>query len=101
VRGQYRAGAVDGALVRGYLDEVNGAGGSNTETFVVLKAEIEGWRWAGVPFYLRTGKRLPARASEIVIHFRAVPHSIFGPAFLNESGSTGRPFAVIAETSPD
>jgi glucose-6-phosphate 1-dehydrogenase len=80
VRGQYRAGAVDGALVRGYLDEVDGPGGSNTETFVVLKAEIEDWRWAGVPFYLRTGKRLPARASEIVIQFRAVPHSIFGPA---------------------
>ena len=46
----------------------------------MLKAEIENWRWAGVPFYLRTGKRLPARASEIVIHFRAVPHSIFDPA---------------------
>jgi glucose-6-phosphate 1-dehydrogenase len=80
VRGQYRAGAVDGALVRGYLDEVNGPAGSTTETFVVLKAEIEDWRWAGVPFYLRTGKRLPMRASEIVIHFRAVPHSIFGRA---------------------
>jgi glucose-6-phosphate 1-dehydrogenase len=78
VRGQYRAGAVDGALVRGYVDEIDGAPGSDTETFVVLKAEIEDWRWAGVPFYLRTGKRLPARASEIVIHFRAVPHSIFG-----------------------
>jgi glucose-6-phosphate 1-dehydrogenase len=77
VRGQYRAGAVDGALVRGYVDEIDAAGGSNTETFVVLKAEIENWRWAEVPFYLRTGKRLPARASEIVIHFRAVPHSIF------------------------
>jgi glucose-6-phosphate 1-dehydrogenase len=80
VRGQYRAGAVDGVLVPGYLDEVASHGGSNTETFVVLKAEIEGWRWAGVPFYLRTGKRLPARASEIVIHFRAVRHSIFGEA---------------------
>jgi glucose-6-phosphate 1-dehydrogenase len=78
VRGQYRAGAVDGSLVRGYADEIDGALGSNTETFVVLKAEIEDWRWAGVPFYLRTGKRLPARASEIVIQFRAVPHSIFG-----------------------
>ena len=54
--------------------------GSHTETFVVLKAGIEDWRWAGVPFYLRTGKRLPARASEIVIHFRAVPYSIFDPA---------------------
>ena len=77
VRGQYRAGAIDGSLVRSYADEIDG-GGSNTETFVVLKAEIEDWRWAGVPFYLRTGKRLPARASEIVIHFRPVRHSIFG-----------------------
>ncbi len=78
VRGQYRAGAVEGSLARGYLDEINGAGGSRTETFVVLKTEIADWRWAGVPFYLRTGKRLPARTSEIVIHFRPVPHSIFG-----------------------
>ncbi|MDX1541252.1 MAG: glucose-6-phosphate dehydrogenase, partial [Geminicoccaceae bacterium] len=54
-----------------------GTPASRTETFVVLKAEIEGWRWAGVPFYLRTGKRMPVRASEIVIQFRAIPHSIF------------------------
>ena len=47
---------------------------------MVIKAEIEGWRWAGVPFYLRTGKRLPSRASEIVIQFRAIPHSIFEPS---------------------
>jgi glucose-6-phosphate 1-dehydrogenase len=77
VRGQYRAGAINGAIVRGYLEEIDGARASNTETFVVLKVEIQSWRWAGVPFYLRTGKRLPARASEIVIHYRAVPHSIF------------------------
>jgi len=62
--------------VPGYLDE-SGAPGSATETFVVLKAEIGNWRWAGVPFYLRTGKRLPSRASEIVIQFRRIPHSIF------------------------
>jgi glucose-6-phosphate 1-dehydrogenase len=80
VRGQYRAGAINGTIVRGYLEEIDGAGDSNTETFVVLKVEIQSWRWAGVPFYLRTGKRLPARASEIVIHYRAVPHSIFDPA---------------------
>ena len=76
VRGQYRAGAIDGDPAPGYLQEI-GAEASMTETFVVLKAEIEGWRWAGVPFYLRTGKRLPQRASEIVIQFRAIPHSIF------------------------
>ena len=78
VRGQYRAGAVEGQVVRGYLDEL-GQPNSTTETFVVLKAEVENWRWAGVPFYLRTGKCLPERASEIVVQFRCIPHSIFAP----------------------
>ncbi|WP_266157522.1 glucose-6-phosphate dehydrogenase [Dyella silvatica] len=77
VRGQYRAGASEGQSVPGYLDELEG-GKSNTETFVALKAEIQNWRWAGVPFYLRTGKRLPSRLSEIVVVFKPVPHSIFG-----------------------
>jgi glucose-6-phosphate 1-dehydrogenase len=76
VRGQYRAGASNGGAVPGYLDEI-GAKKSNTETFVALKAEISNWRWAGVPFYLRTGKRLPARMSEIVVAFKPIPHSIF------------------------
>jgi glucose-6-phosphate 1-dehydrogenase len=75
VRGQYRAGAGAGMAVRGYAEELGGA--SRTETFVALKAEIENWRWAGTPFYLRTGKRLPTRVSEIVIQFHKVPHSIF------------------------
>ena len=60
MRGQYRAGAVDGAAVPGYLEEL-GHGAASTETFVAVKAEVENWRWAGVPFYLRTGKRLPTR----------------------------------------
>lgn len=76
VKGQYAAGAVDGAPVRGYADEL--AAPSNTETFVALKAQIDNWRWKGVPFYMRTGKRLMAKASEIVIQFHPVPHSIFG-----------------------
>ena len=76
VRGQYRAGASAGGAVRGYLDELGDAS-SRTETFVGIKAEINNWRWAGVPFYLRTGKRLPARVSEIVVSFRSVPHSVF------------------------
>jgi glucose-6-phosphate 1-dehydrogenase len=76
-RGQYRAGFVEGAQVPGYAEESGTGRDSRTETFVALKAEIENWRWAGVPFYLRTGKRLPVRASEIVIQFRAIPHSIF------------------------
>jgi glucose-6-phosphate 1-dehydrogenase len=78
VRGQYRAGAIGGDLAPGYLEEI-GAPSSLTETFVVVKAEIESWRWAAVPFYLRTGKRMPLRASEIVVQFRAIPHSIFQP----------------------
>ena len=77
VRGQYRAGAAAGRTVPGYLDELPGGQPSRTETFVALKAEVENWRWAGVPFYLRTGKRLPTRVSEIVIQFREVPHPIF------------------------
>ena len=76
VRGQYRAGAANGGAVPSYPDEI-GVAESNTETFVALKAEISNWRWAGVPFYLRTGKRLPARVSEIVIAFKPIPHSIF------------------------
>ena len=76
VRGQYRAGAIDGKAVPGYLEDL-GDGASNTETFVAVKAEVENWRWAGVPFYLRTGKRMAIRASEIVIQWRAIPHSIF------------------------
>ena len=80
VRGQYRAGAIDGKSVPGYLEELPGKTTSATETFVALKAEVQTWRWAGVPFYLRTGKRMPTRMSEIVVQFREVPLSIFGPA---------------------
>jgi len=80
VCGQYRQGAVDGQPVLAYVDELPDKTPSMTETFVVLKAEIANWRWAGVPFYLRTGKRMAERKSEIVIQFKAVPHSIFGEA---------------------
>jgi glucose-6-phosphate 1-dehydrogenase len=76
VRGQYRAGASENGPVPGYLEE-SGRGDAHTDTFVALKAEVANWRWAGVPFYLRTGKRLAQRVSEIVIAFRAIPHSIF------------------------
>ena len=76
VRGQYRAGFADGGPVPGYLHDI-GKPESDTETFVALKLGIANWRWAGVPFYLRTGKRLPQRFSEIVVGFRKVPHVIF------------------------
>jgi glucose-6-phosphate 1-dehydrogenase len=75
VRGQYGAGLVGGAPVPGYLTELDRP--SHTETFVALKAEVANWRWSGVPFYLRSGKRLGAQASEIVVQFRRVPHSVF------------------------
>ena len=75
VRGQYAAGAVKGESVNGYLDDL--AEPSDTETFVALKTHIDNWRWQGVPFYLRTGKRLAERRSEIVIQFKCVPHNIF------------------------
>jgi glucose-6-phosphate 1-dehydrogenase len=75
VTGQYRAGAVGGKIVPGYDEELGRD--SDTETFVALKAHVDNWRWKGVPFYLRTGKRLPERVTEIVLQFRSVPHSIF------------------------
>jgi glucose-6-phosphate 1-dehydrogenase len=77
VRGQYRAGHVDGAAVAAYLDEAKVPAHSRTETFVALRTEVQSWRWAGVPFYLRTGKRLAAHEAHIVVVFRQVPHPIF------------------------
>ncbi len=77
VRGQYRAGSVDGRPAAGYLDEAKVPADSRTETFVALRTEVQNWRWAGVPFYLRTGKRLAARDAQIVVNFRPVPHPIF------------------------
>lgn len=76
VRGQYTAGAINSTTVPGYIDELGGDS-SSTETFVALKLEIANWRWSNVPFYLRTGKRLTGKHSEIVVQFQDVPHSIF------------------------
>src|SRR5690606_19728392 len=75
VRGQYVAGTVEREAVRGY-DEERGLD-SDTETFVAVRADIDNWRWAGVPFFMRTGQRLPEKRTEIVIQFKPVPHSIF------------------------
>lgn len=77
VRGQYKAGTVGGQKVPGYLEEDKVPAGSACETFVALRTEVQNWRWAGVPFYLRTGKRMPARDAQIVVNFREVPHPIF------------------------
>jgi glucose-6-phosphate 1-dehydrogenase len=75
VIGQYVEGAVKGAIVKGYDDELGKD--SDVETFVAVKAHVDNWRWQGVPFYLRTGKRMASRRSEIAIQFRPVPHSMF------------------------
>jgi glucose-6-phosphate 1-dehydrogenase len=97
VRGQYRGGSVDGAAVASYQDELPEANrGSRTETFVALKAEIENWRWSNVPFYIRTGKRLPSRASEIVIQFRNIPHSIF-----DHAEGAPKPNRLVIRIQPD
>ncbi|MDF1483741.1 glucose-6-phosphate dehydrogenase [Ramlibacter sp. H39-3-26] len=77
IRGQYAAGRAGGAAVPGYLGEPGVNPQSTTETFVALRTEIENWRWAGVPFYIRTGKRLAGRDAHIVVNFRPTPHPIF------------------------
>ena len=80
VRGQYKAGAYSDGQVPGYLDNDDIPNDSTTETFVALRAEIESWRWAGVPFFLRTGKRMESKLTEIIVNFRKIPHSIFDTA---------------------
>ena len=77
IRGQYTAGAIDGVPVPGYREESGVDPHSRIETFVALRTEISNWRWAGVPFYIRTGKRLAGRDARIVINFRPTPHAIF------------------------
>lgn len=79
VRGQYTSGVVSGASVQGYTETLaEGSQESETETFVALRTEIENWRWAGVPIYLRTGKRMKSRHSHIIIQFKDTPHNLFG-----------------------
>ena len=94
VRGQYTGGVSEGRQVGGYSEEHGGPSG--TETFVALRADIDNWRWAGVPFYLRTGKRMPERRTQIVVQFKAVPHSIFGP----QSGEALVPNRLIIDLQP-
>jgi glucose-6-phosphate 1-dehydrogenase len=94
VTGQYAAGAVGGQPVPGYADELGKPSG--TETFVALKAHVDNWRWKGVPFYLRTGKRLPQRHSEIFIQFKGVPHSIFA-----SRGASVQPNKLVIRLQPE
>jgi glucose-6-phosphate 1-dehydrogenase len=92
VRGQYKAGLVNGAKAPAYADEVGRA--TKTETFVAIKAEVDNWRWAGVPFYLRTGKRMSARRSEIVVQFKDTPVPMFG-------AGAGSPNRLVMRLQPD
>jgi glucose-6-phosphate 1-dehydrogenase len=96
VRGQYTSGAIGGHLVKGYLEELGGSCASDTETFVAIKAEIDNWRWAGTPFYLRSGKRLAKKASEIVIQFRPIAHSIFP-----EDSGEAQPNRLVIRLQPN
>ena len=95
VRGQYGAGVVEGKPAAAYESERGQP--SATETFVALRADIDNWRWAGVPFFLRTGKRLPERRTQIVIQFKGVPHSIFGDG-ANEDLTPNR---LVIDLQPD
>jgi len=99
VTGQYRAGAIVGQAVPGYDDELGKH--SDTETFVAIKAHVDNWRWKGVPFYLRTGKRLPKRVTEIVIQFRSVPHSIFAGPKSKGGGATMQPNRLVIGIQPE
>lgn len=86
VRGQYTSGSVLGTDVPGYREEDGTDPKSNTETFVALKLFVDNWRWAGVPFYLRSGKRMPKKATEIAIHFKSAPHRLFGSEQMADLG---------------
>ncbi len=96
IRGQYRSGHVSGVEVPGYRKEPGANPISRTETFVALKAEINTWRWAGVPFYLRTGKRMADSLAEIVVRFKSIPHSIFA-----QSTNSFQPNCLVIRLQPD
>jgi glucose-6-phosphate 1-dehydrogenase len=95
VRGQYGAGYVHGEAVKGYLQEENVSASSQVETYVALQLLIDNWRWANVPFFLRTGKRLPKRATEIAVFFKEVPGVLFNALVPNESN------ALVIRIQPD
>jgi len=96
VRGQYVGGYSAGQAAVGYLDEKGAATTSDTETFVALKVGIDNWRWAGVPFYMRTGKRLAKRCSEIMIQFKPAPFNIFA-----DIGASLSPNALLIQLQPE
>ncbi len=96
VRGQYSQGVIDSQPVPGYSEEEGcETQGSDTETFVAIKAYVDNWRWSGVPFYLRTGKRMPDKVTEIIIQYKALPHHIFG------EGESAEPNRLIIRLQPN
>src|ERR1700729_2498666 len=95
-RGQYGPGTIDGRPVKGYREEEDVAPDSNTETFAAVKLFSENWRWAGVPFYLRSGKRLPRKVSEIAVTFKPIPHRFYG-----ESTDGIEPNVLVIKIEPD
>ncbi len=97
VRGQYVAGSVDGARVAGYREEDDVDPASRIETFVAMRLHVDNWRWAGVPVYVRTGKRLPVRATEVALQFRPVPHLPFSGRLARALG----PNTLIVRIQPD
>ena len=97
VRGQYGPGFIEGTPAAGYREEDGVAPTSTTETFIAIRAFIDNWRWEGTPFYLRTGKRLPKRTTEIAIQFRAAPHQVFS----REAAEGMEPNALVLRIQPD
>jgi glucose-6-phosphate 1-dehydrogenase len=95
-RGQYGPGTIDGKPVKGYRQEDDVAPDSNTETFAAMKVYVENWRWAGVPFYLRSGKRLPRKVSEIAVTFKPIPHRFYG-----DSTEHIDPNVLVIKIEPD
>jgi glucose-6-phosphate 1-dehydrogenase len=95
-RGQYGPGTIGGTAVKGYRQEDDVAPDSNTETFAAVKLVVENWRWAGVPFYLRSGKRLPRKVSEIAVTFKPIPHRFYG-----ESTDKIDPNVLVIKIEPD
>jgi glucose-6-phosphate 1-dehydrogenase len=100
VRGQYASGHLDGKQVVGYTQEEGVPSNSHTETFVAIKAEIDNWRWAGVPFYLRTGKRLAHKTAEIVVRFKPLPTQLLPLSQFNTAGVT-HPNRLLIRLQPD
>lgn len=97
IRGQYTASTIKGEAVAGYREEPGVDPGSHTETYVAMKFFIDNWRWAGVPFFIRTGKKLPTRVTEIVIEFKPTPHHLFDQTGYDQS----KPNQLIIRIQPD